>query len=121
MAYNLAIPTILDPNDPLLGSSYAAGEERARRVSAKKKKAALGDAAPDSTILPGDQDALRLVGNAPGDISQGDVDSSKAMLRNSELAALGLPPDASEEERNIALQNYRKQRGNSVLSSVLGG
>ena len=35
-----AAPTILDPGDPALGTSYEDGVERARRVSLKKKKPA---------------------------------------------------------------------------------
>lgn len=88
-------PTILDPSDPALGTSYDAGVERARRVRLKKKKpVGVGDTSPAlAAATPGaltaeDLSMLREIG-APPTVSPGDLENYRRMRRTPQSTILG--------------------------------
>lgn len=88
-------PTILDPSDPALGTSYDDGVERARRVRLKKKKpAGVGDTPPTSAaatpeaLTAEDLSMLREIG-APPTVSPGDLENYRRMRRGPQSTILG--------------------------------
>lgn len=76
--------TILDPNDPALGSSYEDGVERARRVTARKKKPPGKSTKPvtsPDTILSEGLGTLGSTSPAPRNTGDAVLTSGQGILR----------------------------------------
>lgn len=115
MAYTLTTTTpstVLDPGDPVLGSSYADGVERASRVKKKKKIAdelagsPTGTAPAPGAITPEDEGMLRAIGVMPNsEISPSDLEVYRELYRkmgrNSEQFRGGMFPPQSTPQSTI--------------------
>lgn len=125
MAYSIAPPegsTVLgDPNDPALGSSYADGVERAKRVKAKKKKLEDPTWVDPASVLNSDEEGVirSLTGASDGSsFTRKNVDDILRLQENIDISNVGFSPLSQGDERAFALDLVKKRK---TANTVLGG
>lgn len=125
MAYSIAPPegsTVLgDPNDPALGSSYADGVERAKRVKAKKKKLEDPTWVDPASVLNSDEEGVirSLTGASEGSsFTRKNVDDILRLQENIDISNVGFSPLSQGDERAFALDLVKKRK---TANTVLGG
>lgn len=125
MAYSIAPPegsTVLgDPNDPALGSSYADGVERAKRVKAKKKKLEDPTWIDPASVLNSDEEGVirSLTGASEGSsFTRKNVDDILRLQENIDISNVGFSPLSQGDERAFALDLVKKRK---TANTVLGG
>lgn len=125
MTYSIAPPeggTVLgDPNDPALGSSYADGVERAKRVKAKKKKLEDPTWIDPASVLNSDEEGVirSLTGASEGSsFTRKNVDDLLRLQENIDISNVGFSPLSQGDERAFALDLVKKRK---TANTVLGG